>query len=549
MRPVDSIHLPNAITLPTAFGAPGTPLQAGQVVQALVLELIESDVFRLQLPQATVDVRSDVPLAVGSTVTLAVKGAGANARVVIYADDARPAVQAAQPAQPAQGAAPSLSGKHPVGEAVIIARAPVQSRAPVEAPVLRDTPPIAPARAPQPPQPQVVTPERALGEAVRAAATKQSGLAPLFADIEQVARVAPETIPAPVRAAAQQVAALRVPLDESLTASDVKQAFVRSGVLFEPRVAAGKAAEVSPPPSAPNATPPAGDLKAALLVLRQVLKTWVDDTVPVRASAPPTVPAAPDRVDAPRPAAPLDAAGIKLLANALAGVADELLPATPPLSPEQAASLAKSVATQLVARDAPDHAAAPAPNGPPPPYRGAALSAQAPAAPTIAPDTPPRESAERLLAATDGAIARTTLLQAASLPDQQPQRIDPTQRWSFEVPFATPQGSAVAQFEVSRDPQGAKSDRQLPTWRARFSLDVEPMGPVHALVALAGSRASVTLWAECQATVARLNDNAAMLNDALRAAALEPADVLFRVGAPPNVARQAAPGRFMDRAS
>ena len=61
------------------------------MVQALVLELIESNVFRLQLPQATVDVRSDVPLAVGSTVTLAVKGAGANARLVIYADDARPA--------------------------------------------------------------------------------------------------------------------------------------------------------------------------------------------------------------------------------------------------------------------------------------------------------------------------------------------------------------------------------------------------------------------------------------------------------------------------
>jgi len=145
---VDSIHLPNAITLPTAFGAPGTPLQAGQVVQALVLELIESDVFRLQLPQATVDVRSDVPLAVGSTVTLAVKGAGANARVVIYADDARPAVPAPQSAQ---AAPPTLAGKHPVGEAVIIARAPLQlGRAPVDAPVLRDAPPIAPARAPQP---------------------------------------------------------------------------------------------------------------------------------------------------------------------------------------------------------------------------------------------------------------------------------------------------------------------------------------------------------------------------------------------------------------
>lgn len=555
---MDSIHLPNAITLPTAFGAPGTPLQVGQVVQALVLDLIESNVFRLQLPQATVDVRSDVPLAVGSTVTLAVKGGGANARLVIYADDARPVAPARQaPLPQAAVAAPTLSGKHPVGEAVIIARAPVQpGRAPVDARVLRNAPPIAPTRLPQPQQqppqpPQIVTPERALDEAVRAAATKQSGLAPLFADVEVIARAAPGTLPVPpaIRAAATQLAALRVPLDENLTASDVKQAFVRSGVLFEPRVAAGIAVDIARPSSTPNA-PASPDIKAALLILRQVLKTWSDDTAPIRASAPPIVPGAPDHADAPRAALPLDAS-IKHLANALAGAADELLPVAPPLSPEQATTLAKSVATQLVARDAPDHPAVPAaPNGPPPPYRGAPLSAQQPAAPTIAPDTPPHESAERLLAATDGALARTTLLQAASLPDQQTQRIDPAaQRWTFEVPFASPQGTAIAQFEVSRDGQAAKSDRPLATWRARFSLDVEPMGPVHALVALAGPRASVTLWAERHATAAKLNDSAAMLGDALRAAALEPADMLFRVGAPPNAAKQAALGRFMDRAT
>lgn len=540
---MDSIHLPNAITMPTAFGAPGTPLQVGQVVQALVLDLIESNVFRLQLPQATVDVRSDVPLNVGSTITLAVKGAGANARLVIYADDARPALP-----QP-QAATPTLTGKHPVGEAVVLARAPAQAgRAPIDTPAVRDLLPASPARA-APPQP--VTPERALGDAMRAAATKQSGLAPLFADVEQVANAAPETIPAPVRAAAQQIAALRVPLDESLSAGDVKQAFVRSGVLFEPRVAAGTAAGTAPSPSTPAAPAPAGDLKAALLVFRQVLKTWADDTIPARNSAPPIVPAVPDRADVPRAAPLLDAAGIKHLANAMAGSPDELLPVAPPLSPEQATNLAKSIATQLGAHDAPDHAAAPTPNGgPPPPYRGAPLSAQPAAAATIAPDTAPHESAERLLAATDGAIARTTLLQAASLPDQQTQRIDPAaQRWTFEVPFASPQGTSIAQFEVSRDPQAAKYDRHLPTWRARFSLDVEPMGPVHALVALAGTRTSVTLWAERQATAARLNDNATMLNEALRAAELEPADVLFRVGAPPNVARQATPGRFMDRAT
>ena len=71
--PVDAIHLPVGLTLPSAFGAPAAPLQAGQVIQALVLELIESDIFRLQLPQAMIDVRSSVRLTPGSTITLAVK--------------------------------------------------------------------------------------------------------------------------------------------------------------------------------------------------------------------------------------------------------------------------------------------------------------------------------------------------------------------------------------------------------------------------------------------------------------------------------------------
>ena len=45
--------------------------------------------------------------------------------------------------------------------------------------------------------------------------------------------------------------------------------------------------------------------------------------------------------------------------------------------------------------------------------------------PRSRPITPPHESAERLLAETDGAIARITLLQAASMPDQPAQRADP----------------------------------------------------------------------------------------------------------------------------
>lgn len=534
---MDAIHLPG-VTLPTTLGQPAQALPPGQLVQALVLELIESNVFRLQLPQAIVDVRSDVRLTPGSTIALAAKGAGANARLVIYADAPQAAGQGAPPSTPA--------ARQPIGEAVIVARAPAATPNRVAEPLVPDAPPLAPSR--QPDAPARVSPELALGEAVRSAASRQSGAAPLFADAEQVAKL--PTTPASVRVAAADVLSLRVPLDEKLTAADVKQAFARSGVLFEPRLAAARTAT---PADAAILTPaPANDLKAALLVLRQVAKVWsASEPAPSRtaANAPVLPSTAPETAARPAPVATNET--IKHVANALAGLPDELIPQNVPLSPEQATNLAKTLASVLEARVMPSASPDAKANGAlPPPYRGAPLAAQAPAAPSILPDASLHEIADKLVAQTDGALARTTLLQAASLPDQpQSQRADAGQRWSFEVPFATPQGTAVAQFEVSRDAHPPKADAQVRTWRARFSLDVEPMGPVHAMVTLSGERTSVTLWAERHATAARLNDQAAALSDALRAAELEPADFQFRVGAPPAAAKQVAPGRFMDRAT
>ena len=516
---MDAIHLPNAITLPTAFGAPGTPLPAGQIVQALVLELIQSDVFRLQLPQAVVDVRTDVPLVPGSTITVVPKGTGANTRLTLYSDGANSDGPTRAAPSTSGHVAPSLAGKQPIGEAIIIRATPAAPQASVEpktadAAAVRDAPSISPARQPhvpaQPaPAPRNITPQQALGEAVRVAASRQTGLAPLLADVEQVVQARPSALPAPVRAAAEQVLALRVPLAANLPAPDLKLAFARSGVLFEPRLAA----EGRAPPQSPHALPPkpapapAADLKAALIVFRQVLKAWANETAPARPiPSPPAPPAsAPAQAEPMRPA-PAETINVRQLASALAGEAE--MPATAPLSPEQATILAKTVAAALTGREAPEHAASANPNAPPPPYRGAPLAAQQPAAAAIAPDTPPHETAERLLGATEGALARTTLLQAASLPDQPgAQRSDPaTQRWTFEVPFATPQGTGIAQFEVSRDGRAARDEERAPVWRARFSLDLEPMGPVHALVALAGERASVTLWAERAATAARLNE-------------------------------------------
>jgi hypothetical protein len=157
----------------------------------------------------------------------------------------------------------------------------------------------------------------------------------------------------------------------------------------------------------------------------------------------------------------------------------------------------------------------------------------------------------RLLGDTDAAIARQTLLQVASLPDRADAagaRVDQAAaRWNFEIPFATPQGTAMAQFEISRDSGGSEVAAANRVWRARFSLDVEPAGPVHALVSLTGDKTSVRMWAERPATAAQLRAGAAQLSQALSRAELHPGDIIVRDGAPPQPAPARA-GHFLDRA-
>ena len=120
-------------------------------------------------------------------------------------------------------------------------------------------------------------------------------------------------------------------------------------------------------------------------------------------------------------------------------------------------------------------------------------------------------------------------------------------RWNFEIPFVTPQGTAMAQFEISRDGGGVEVEAAKRIWRARFSLDVEPAGPVHALVSLSGDKTSVRMWAERPATAAQLRAGAAQLSQALSKAELTPGDIVIRDGAPPQ-ASPAPAGHFLDRA-
>jgi Flagellar hook-length control protein FliK len=201
---------------------------------------------------------------------------------------------------------------------------------------------------------------------------------------------------------------------------------------------------------------------------------------------------------------------------------------------------------------APDDAEFARTNLPPPPISGALPAAQPVAPATLSGHMPLNTALQHLLDDTDGAIARQTLLQIASLPGQadvSASRIDAaTPRWNFEIPFATPQGTAMAQFEISRDGGGREASAAKAVWRARFSLNVEPAGPVHALVSLNGDRTSVRMWAERPATASQLRAGVSQLTQALSRAELTPGDIVIRDGAPQQAAAAPA-GHFLDRAS
>ena len=453
-------------------------------------------------------------------------------------------------------------------------------------------------------------PARAVSVAAGRAAARQGGLAPLMADMTQAA--ADPGVPTPVKAAIAQVMALGARMDGQISGPEIRQALQRSGLFLEARLAVAapedafqrqRAGALTAPPRVLPAPTPNSDMKAALLVFREVVKTWVDALPPTSVQAAPSAPnpaatAAAQQAErgtpqalaptpAPQSATPaaaaldpeaLDAGRPPPVAADVAETPDlrpawqramtsppvarpevrePLLPTfgaivaddfAQPLEPPLATPRAMQAVLAGVYGAPAAHAAA----GVPPPYPGAPTHAQAAAQSSLPLGADPHLIGQRLLTESGAALARTELLQIASLPE--PLAVgrpadDPGARWVFDMPFQTPQGPAVAQFEISRDGGGSGGEGGRTTgrtWRARFSLDVEPMGPVHAQVALTGDRARVSLWAERPASMARLRGGEARLDAALREAALEP-EVAFHAGQPRTVA--AAPGQFLDRAT
>ncbi|WP_257180523.1 MULTISPECIES: flagellar hook-length control protein FliK [Bradyrhizobium] len=524
--PVTSIVRVSAASPVADATTPDLALQAGSVVNARVVSVMADNLVRIAIANLSMDVLSEVALTPGQNLQLAVSKSDGTIRLAI------------------------MSG---VGEA-----SPDQVTLTPRAASLVESPPLAPSATRN-----TLTPleQVAVSAASAEAAAKQGSQAPLFANLAAV--VTGSDLPAGLKQAVLNVLAQQTPLDPALDGGGIESAFQKSGLFLEASLAAGTA------PSS-GAVP---DLKAALLVLRQTLATIgtaapqsQGAAIPAGSTATPQAAAAPAQPAVSPSIAPASAQQPRN-ANLAAAMLGDLAADAPPMAmPRMSAGLAASL-LQEVTQNLPrltgnvpgSNKAVPdgeifeaAARATPPPFRGALPSAQSIASPSLAPDTPLAATVHRLLDETDAAIARQTLLQVASLPDRTDaggHRVDPNvPQWNFEIPFATPQGTAMAQFEISRDGAGESADAARQAWRARFTLDVEPAGPVHALITLSGDQTFVRMWAERPTTAQQLRAGIGELSQALVRAELKPGEILVRDGTPPQPAPARA-GHFLDRAT
>ena len=499
-------------------------LTPGTTIDATVLKVLSADLVRIAIASLSIDVKTEIPLQQGQSLKLAVSQTENGIRLtnVTGSNIADVAADAVTLSPEAMFGAPTVPATSVPAKAVLT-------------PLEKATVTIA----------------------AQTAATEQASQAPLFANLASI--VNSPALPPRLLQAMQQVLAQQTGLDPNLNGADIKSAFEKSGLFLEASLATGA---VPAGGSAP-------DLKAALLVLRQTLQTVLGgqaaepNALPPRQTTPALAPTAaqelePQQILLPQARVPvaedvgeaviLTRAGLaSVLRDAPAGTTTlNLLQQASPELPHAAAKTAMTAFRTMPGEEV--HTSTPAP-----PFRGALPSAQPVASASIAPETPLASAAQHLLADTDAAIARHTLLQVASLPDRidalpQPAPNDPTgPRWNFEIPFATPQGTAMAQFEISRDGGGSEADAARKVWRARFTLDVEPTGPVHALIALVGENTSVRMWAERPATAEQLRAGSAELSRALARAELKPGDIVVRDGTPPQP-RGMPGGHFLDRA-
>ena len=331
-------------------------------------------------PSLSIDVLSQVPLQAGQTLQLAVSQSEGGIRLAVVGQGAGAAGSSADTVTLSPGALADAAAN--------------------------------PARRSAPPR-NVLTPLEKLAVSTAAQTAATAAGQPGAAVCQSRRRRRSNALPPKLQQAVAQVLAQQTSLDQNLTGGDIKNAFQKSGLFLEASLASG-----SPPPSG------VPDLKAALIVLRQtLLHRSVTRPRPRRRRSG----AARWHRRGPVLSARHRRAGNPAAAGA-PGRRRRSAQASAAASPAAAGRRAKPAAGRAAGDRQPaaghpqrrkmlrDDDVTFHTNTPPPPFRGALPAAQPIALPSLAPDAPLATTAHHLLADTDAAIARQTLLQVASLP-------------------------------------------------------------------------------------------------------------------------------------
>src|SRR3984957_3513074 len=225
--------------------APAAPaaaivLQPGQVITAQVVQVLGNDQVQLAIGGQTIAAATQVPLQVGQSLQLQVSQTpGGIGLAIVNSIVNQPSTSASQANASAAATSDSVT-LAPSLAASLSAATPTTPSAP--------TNPLTPAET------------LAVTLAAQTAATQQTSLAPLFANLDVAAGL---NLPPLVQQAVTQVLAQQTNLDQNLTGNALKQAFQSSGLFLESAIAAGSGLSSNGGP----------DLKAALIVLRQALST------------------------------------------------------------------------------------------------------------------------------------------------------------------------------------------------------------------------------------------------------------------------------------
>jgi hypothetical protein len=281
-----------------------------------------------------------------------------------------------------------------------------------------------------------------------------------------------EVAPPPIAGAARAVLQAVPDLARVTTATGLGEAIARSGVFLESCLAA------SPPPG----PAPPSDLKAALLVLAELLS---------RAT----------RGD-----------------KALGPGERDLRP--PPAGQPQAPA--------VPSRAAPAEST---PRGP------SALPA-----PAATSQTPTPAGLGAALGAVEGALARIEVNQLRSVP----QPGEPHPGWMVEVPVRSGERLDVLALRIDRDRQDPGSCARGSGWQVSLRLDLDPLGPIHAAVAWRHAGVSATLRAAREETADLLALHACGLVQALTEAGLPTREVRCFWAPVPEVAGGPLPDRLLD---